>query len=68
MKSSLPRQFPDTAVIYVDEAGLYQCAVSAEQVRVKSTLIDVRIQCHESSPVEWEDFMDGEFCRFNFHG
>ena len=41
------RQFPDTAVVYVDEAGLYQCVVSTEQTRVKSSLIDV--QCRESA-------------------
>lgn len=45
--ASPEQQFPDTPVIYVDDAGLYQCIVRAYQVEVKSTLIDVRVECRK---------------------
>ena len=41
------RHFPDIAVVYVDEAGIYQCTVSADRSQVKSSLIDLRIKCRK---------------------
>ena len=54
-KVANPEQhFPDTAVIkfYVQDAGLYQCIVHAYQVQVKSSLIDVRIECRKLKNVD----------------
>ena len=43
-KVASPEQlFPDTAVIYVDKARIYQCIVSDGQSQAKSSLIDVRV-------------------------
>ena len=35
----------------IDEAGIYQCIVSNGPEKVKSTLIDVRVECHPRKSV-----------------